>query len=86
MPVREWLAGTFWRLLREEVEAYAKDGGGELDPQALATRTRLDEARCLAVYDFRALHRSVLLYAFLRWRKMLADVRAPAARRTAIAR
>jgi asparagine synthase (glutamine-hydrolysing) len=71
MPVREWLGGTFWDELRQEVEAYAGVRDPELAPAALTHRTGLDEKRCRALYDYRALHRSVLLYSFLRWRRLL---------------
>ena len=78
LPVRDWLGAAFWRELRREVDAYAAGGGGELDPRALARRTRLDEGRCRATYDFRALHRAVSLYGFLRWRQMLSEPRSAA--------
>jgi asparagine synthase (glutamine-hydrolysing) len=71
LPVRDWLGATFWSELRREVSAYAASGGGEIDPAALARRTLLDEARCRTANDFRALHRGVSLYGFLRWRRML---------------
>jgi asparagine synthase (glutamine-hydrolysing) len=76
LPVREWLGIAFWAALRSEIESYARDGAGELDPRAVARRARLDEDRCRTVNDYRALHRSVLLYGFLRWRRMLERPRA----------
>jgi asparagine synthase (glutamine-hydrolysing) len=77
LPVRDWLGAAFWRDVRREVEAYAASGGGELDAKALARRTRLDEARCRTTNDFRALHRAVSLYGFLRWRRLLSVLPAP---------
>jgi asparagine synthase (glutamine-hydrolysing) len=78
LPVRDWLGASFWRLLREEVLAYGAEGARELDPAALARRVSLDEARCRVENDYRAIHRAVLLYGFLRWRRLLAGARAPA--------
>ena len=75
LPVREWLGSIFWQELREEVAAYGADGACELNAPALARRAFLDEARCRVVYDYRALHRAVLLYGFLRWRRLLATAR-----------
>jgi asparagine synthetase B (glutamine-hydrolysing) len=77
MPVRDWLEGPFWRCLRDEVQAYRRDGGSELDGAALAKRTTADEMRCRVANDYRAVHRAFLLYGFLRWRRMLG-ARSPA--------
>jgi asparagine synthase (glutamine-hydrolysing) len=73
LPVRDWLGVAFWRELRYEVDAYARDSARELNAAALAHRTQLDEERCRTVNDYRALHRGVLLYGFLRWRRMLSE-------------
>ncbi|HEY3821380.1 MAG TPA: asparagine synthase (glutamine-hydrolyzing) [Polyangiaceae bacterium] len=75
MPVRDWLGGEFWQLLGREVAAYAADGASELNSRALVRRVRLDEDRCRTVNDYRAVHRGVLLYGFLRWRSLLSGVR-----------
>ncbi len=76
LPVRDWLGPTFWRLLGDEVAGYAREGAGELNTSALAIRVSRDARRCRTTNDFRALHRSVLLFGFLRWRRMLAEARA----------
>lgn len=70
LPVRNWLGTTFWEQLRREVKAYSLDSSAELNPAAVQRRIEQDEERCRRVNSFRALHRSVLLYSFLRWRRL----------------
>jgi asparagine synthase (glutamine-hydrolysing) len=78
MPVHEWLTSDFWFALRMEVADYRRSGGAELDPAALERIVSRDAATCARKYSYRALHRSFLLYSFLRWRKLwvVADDRA----------
>jgi len=75
LPVRKWLGAPFWWSLRDEVAAYSRAGANELNTAALTRRVSRDERRCRSKNDFRALHRAVLLYGFLRWRRMLAEAR-----------
>ena len=70
MPVHEWLSVPFWKALQEAVREYCHDGGGELDARELQKTVERDAAVCARTYSYRALHRSVLLYSFLRWRKL----------------
>lgn len=75
LPVRQWLGTAFWAELQAEVRTYSHAGANELNTDALARRVNRDERRCRGKNDFRALHRAVLLYGFLRWRRMLAEAR-----------
>jgi asparagine synthase (glutamine-hydrolysing) len=69
LPVRSWLGSSFWASLEKEAQEYERAGAGELNPGELKDRIRRDRNRCAAANDYRALHRAVLLYSFLRWRQ-----------------
>lgn len=69
MPVRTWLGESFWRELEREVAEYAREGGNELDPSVLEDQVRRDRSSCGRSNNYRALHRSILIYSFLRWRQ-----------------
>jgi asparagine synthase (glutamine-hydrolysing) len=82
MPVRQWLGEEFWRDLEQEVEQYVRAPDDVLNAAAVARRACADRARCREANDYRALHRSVLLYGYLRWRKThLSSARQPFERR-----
>lgn len=71
LPARSWLGQSFWRELGEEVELYARDDAAELNVTALRKRVQHDQNLCRTRNSYRALHRSFLLYGFLRWRRTL---------------
>jgi asparagine synthase (glutamine-hydrolysing) len=70
LPVRDWLGERFWEALHREVEAYARDDEAELNPVVMRQRVASDKVKSRRQDSYRALHRSVLLYSFLRWRRM----------------
>jgi hypothetical protein len=65
------LGAAFWRDLHDEVERYSADPDCEMNPTALRDRVRRDGEVCSKLDHFRALHRAVTLYAFMRWRRLL---------------
>ena len=80
LPVMSWLGEKFWAGLREEVEAYVHDPEAELNPAALHEQVRADVDWCRRHNSFRALHRSFLVYTFLRWRHCILGRSEPASR------
>lgn len=66
LPVRSWLGDGFWQALRAEVQHY---DGGELDRESLAGQMAADHKASSKAENYRALHRAVLVYGFLRWRR-----------------
>ncbi|HEX5475290.1 MAG TPA: asparagine synthase (glutamine-hydrolyzing) [Vicinamibacterales bacterium] len=73
LPVKQWLGDAFWRELRVHVDDYLEEDTGELNGPALRHRVAVDATRCRHANDYRALHRCVLIYGFLRWRRILMD-------------
>lgn len=71
MPVRRWLGDRFWDELGAELAAYSQDSAAEFNLSALRQRITVDRERCLRANDYRALHRSFLLYTFFLWRRGL---------------
>ena len=71
LPVRSWLGESFWRELRGEMDDYLKDSAAELNPKLMDRYVRADTDLSRTANSYRALHRSVLIYGFLRWRKHL---------------
>jgi hypothetical protein len=69
LPVRRWLGKRFWQELAYEVDLYSHDSGAELNLTALRNRVTHDQEICRTTNSYRALHRSILLYGFLRWRR-----------------
>jgi asparagine synthase (glutamine-hydrolysing) len=69
LPVRSWLGSSFWRCLDAEVQRYEHDDDCELNPEELKACVKRDLRICSECNDYRALHRAVLLYGFLRWRQ-----------------
>jgi asparagine synthase (glutamine-hydrolysing) len=69
MPVREWLSAAFWQQLKAMAASYKADSAAEFDGGALHRLVEQDHEICLRKYSYRALHRAVLLYSFLRWRE-----------------
>lgn len=69
MPVREWLTPEFWQQLKSMAVAYHGDSAAEFDGNTLSHVIHQDHHTCLRKYSYRALHRAVLLYSFLRWRE-----------------
>jgi len=69
LPVRSWLGRSFWDSLETEVRHYVQQGAAEFDPSALRARVGQDRKACLQHNDYRAIHRAVLIYSFLRWRR-----------------
>jgi asparagine synthase (glutamine-hydrolysing) len=71
LPVVKWLGEGFWAALQDELQSYEADSAAELNVVALRRRIIADHETCHRRNDFRALHRCVLLYGFLRWRAQL---------------
>ena len=71
MPVRRWLGDRFWGDLTAELAAYSQDSTAEFNLSALTKRITVDRERCRRANDYRALHRSFLLYTFFLWRRRL---------------
>jgi asparagine synthase (glutamine-hydrolysing) len=71
LPVSRWLGQRFWIALFKEVEVYRRDPDAELNRSALTRRVRADAAWCQDHDSYRALHRSFLIYTFLRWRRRI---------------
>jgi asparagine synthase (glutamine-hydrolysing) len=71
MPVRTWLGGLFWRELEAETSAFIRDGADGLNADAFQRRVNTDRDLCRRGNHYRALHRAVLIYGFLRWRSRL---------------
>jgi asparagine synthase (glutamine-hydrolysing) len=71
MPVRSWLGELFWSELEAETAAFLRDGAEGLNADAFQRRVKADRELCRRGNHYRALHRAVLLYGFLRWRSGL---------------
>lgn len=71
MPVRRWMGDVFWKELALEVDHFKKVRANELNVGFLEDQVQRDTRRCRSANDYRAIHRSVLIYAFLRWRRTL---------------
>lgn len=71
LPLRNWLGERFWIELRNEVKHYHRDGGGEFNLHALHRQIDMDENLSRRFNSYRALHRMILVYSFLRWRRRL---------------
>jgi asparagine synthase (glutamine-hydrolysing) len=84
LPVRQWLGRTFWSELAHEVRAFESDHDGEFNLETLRQITTRDAKRCTTTNDYRALHRAVLIYSFLRWRRTLV-MSSPASIRAHVA-
>jgi asparagine synthetase B (glutamine-hydrolysing) len=69
LPVSRWLGKRFWTALRREVDAYGRDPDAELNRVALGRQVSADAEWCRRHDSYRALHRSFLIYTFLRWRR-----------------
>lgn len=69
LPVSRWLSKQFWTALRREMDAYGRDPDAELNRVALRRQVRADEEWCRRHDSYRGLHRSFLIYTFLRWRR-----------------
>jgi asparagine synthase (glutamine-hydrolysing) len=70
LPVRSWLGSSFWEYLEKEVQQYERDSACELNLQELKACVSRDRTTCSVFNDYRALHRAVSIYGFLRWRQM----------------
>jgi asparagine synthetase B (glutamine-hydrolysing) len=71
LPVSRWLGQRFWTALFREVEVYRRDPDAELNRSALAQQVQADATWCREHDSYRALHRSFLIYTFLRWRRCI---------------
>lgn len=72
LPVRSWLGKKFWKSLDAEVESFAKMPDAELNIDELRNRVRQDREAVRVKNHYRALHRAIVLYSFLRWRRVFA--------------
>jgi asparagine synthase (glutamine-hydrolysing) len=70
LPVRAWLGDLFWKKLDDEVSSYAALPDAELNVAALRERVKADREVVRSKNSYRALHRAIVLYSFLRWRQL----------------
>jgi asparagine synthase (glutamine-hydrolysing) len=70
LPLRQWLGERFIYDLRWELNEYASDPEAELNTVALKRLVDEDEKHCRHPESYRSMHRLLLIYIFLRWRRL----------------